>query len=73
MKEPKCPSCEITGVEYITHKINTEQISDDEKYFNIAYCTNCGHIYNIFPITLLEFLATRKSVSREGAGPKRKE
>lgn len=73
MKEPKCPSCEIIGTEHITYKINTDQISENAKIFNIAYCTNCGHIYNISPINIPDFLKAREPIDRPGAGPKQKE
>ena len=73
MKEPKCPSCEIIGTEHITYKINIKNTSNTSKKFNIAYCTECGHIYNIFPIDVLSEIKNIAPILHQKAGPKHTE
>ena len=48
MVEPKCPSCGIEGVEYIVSKDSKEKSRQGKSWFNIAHCSNCGHVYGIF-------------------------
>lgn len=38
---PKCPTCEIIGIEHIISNI-------DHHLFGIAHCSNCGHIHGTF-------------------------
>lgn len=46
--QPKCPQCNIEGVEYISSIDSAERSNSDEPWFNIAYCNQCGHIYGVF-------------------------
>lgn len=41
MAEPKCPKCDIFGIEHITNSR-----TNDDKY-DVIHCSNCGHIYGI--------------------------
>lgn len=46
--QPKCPSCEIQGLEHIVSKRSVEEAQNGDAWFNIAYCDECGHVYGIF-------------------------
>jgi hypothetical protein len=46
--EPKCPSCAIVGIEYISSGESSEQSKGGDAWFNIVYCNQCGHIHGIF-------------------------
>lgn len=45
---PKCPQCEIVGIEYITYEDSTEESGGGDAWFNVAHCNQCGHIHGIF-------------------------
>lgn len=47
-KEAVCPKCDIEGFEYIVSKGSVEQSKIDEPWFDIVYCSNCGHVYGVF-------------------------
>ena len=48
MAEPKCPSCGITGFDYIVAAESSEKARDGKPWFNIAMCDQCGHVYGVF-------------------------
>jgi hypothetical protein len=45
---PKCPSCGIEGIEYISSVDSAEHSKSGDPWFNIAFCNQCGHIHGIF-------------------------
>lgn len=45
---PRCPKCEIEGIEYISSEQSTEQSKAGDAWFNVAYCNHCGYIHGIF-------------------------
>lgn len=51
-KEPICPVCQIEGIEYIISKESIEKSRIDEAWFDVVYCSNCGHIYGVFAKTV---------------------
>lgn len=53
MQEPKCPSCSIQGTKYIVSKESEEQSRGGDAWFNIAHCSECGHVYGVFAKTTL--------------------
>jgi len=48
MAEPKCPECQIEGIEHIVSKDSVERAKDNHAWFQVAYCDGCGHIYGVF-------------------------
>lgn len=50
--QPKCPGCGIKGVEYIISVESIEQSKGGDAWFEIAHCTQCGHVYGVFAKTL---------------------
>lgn len=48
MAEPKCPSCEAIGMQYIVSKDSNEQSKGGDTWFNIVHCSECGHVYGVF-------------------------
>ncbi len=48
MVEPKCPGCEIVGIDKIVSRESEEANKRGDPWFYIVYCNNCGHIYGVF-------------------------
>jgi len=48
MSEPKCPACEIVGLNYIVSTPSDEKSGGGDAWFNIAYRSECGHVYGVF-------------------------
>ncbi|WP_409300458.1 transcriptional regulator [Peribacillus sp. SCS-155] len=48
MTEPKCPECQVTGIEHIVSKDSEEATETKDPWFNVAYCDKCGYIYGVF-------------------------
>lgn len=48
MAEPKCPQCNVEGIEHIVSKDSNERSRGNTAWFNVAYCNECGHIYGVF-------------------------
>ena len=59
MAEPKCPSCETQGIDNIVSKESREHSRRREPWFYVVYCSQCGHIYGVFP----------KHLFTRGSGP----
>jgi uncharacterized Zn finger protein len=53
MAEPKCPSCNVVGIEHIvsTESKTTSQAGDP--WFEVAHCDECGYVYSVFPKIVL--------------------
>lgn len=47
MAEPRCPACEITGIEHIVSKESTERSKTRQPWFLIVHCDACGHVYGV--------------------------
>ena len=43
---PKCPSCGVSGEEYIVSTPSRERSKAKQPWFYIIHCSACGHIYN---------------------------
>jgi uncharacterized Zn finger protein len=52
MSEPKCPSCEVIGIKYIVSSESDQQSKGGVAWFNIAHCSECGHVYGVFAKTV---------------------
>lgn len=48
MVEPKCPSCDVRGLKYIVSGESDSKSKVGDAWFEIAYCSECGHVYGIF-------------------------
>ncbi len=46
--EPKCPSCNVQGMQYIIASDSTAKSNSGDVWFNIALCSECGHVYGVF-------------------------
>lgn len=46
--EPKCPDCKIQGAKYITCCETEVQSRGGEPWFEVAHCSQCGHVYGVF-------------------------
>ena len=44
--DPKCPSCEVVGAEYIVSTPSRERSKAKQPWFYIIHCSACGHVYN---------------------------
>lgn len=48
LKGPICPNCNVEGIEHISSEDSTEQSGNEDPWFNVVYCNQCGHIHGIF-------------------------
>lgn len=48
MAEPKCPACNVEGIEHIVSKDSKEFSKKGEPWFQVVHCNSCGHVYGIF-------------------------
>jgi uncharacterized Zn finger protein len=48
MAEPKCPSCIVEGLKYIISADSDEESKNGDPWFNVVYCSECGHVYGVF-------------------------
>jgi uncharacterized Zn finger protein len=48
MAEPKCPECNIQGVNNIVAAESREQYPGDYPEFLVVHCNSCGHVYGVF-------------------------
>ncbi|WOE32147.1 MULTISPECIES: hypothetical protein [unclassified Acinetobacter] len=46
--EPKCPDCKVQGLKYIVSSNSVEESKRGDTWFNIAHCSQCGHVYGVF-------------------------
>lgn len=53
MADPKCPSCGVVGVDKVVSTKSAQQSKGGDSWFEIAHCSDCGHIYNVFPKVVL--------------------
>lgn len=48
MADPKCPDCGTSGIEKIVSMPSKERSKEQRAWFNVAHCSECGHVYGIF-------------------------
>ena len=48
MAEPKCPSCDASGIETVVSKPSAERSRQNTPWFYVAHCESCGHVYGVF-------------------------
>lgn len=42
---PKCPSCQVEGIEYFASSESREQAKNKTPWFIVIYCNQCGHVH----------------------------
>ena len=47
MTEPRCPDCNIEGIENIVSKESVERSRTRQPWYLVVYCNNCVHVYDI--------------------------
>lgn len=47
MAQPKCPGCEVDGIEHIVSKESSERSKTKQPWFLVVHCDNCGHVYGV--------------------------
>ena len=62
MAEPRCPHCEVEGLEHIVSADSHARSKDGMPWFNVVHCDQCGHVYGV-----LAKAADRSWSSRNGA------
>ena len=45
--EPRCPACQVVGVDKIVSTPSKERSKTKQPWFYIVQCSNCGHVYDI--------------------------
>lgn len=51
---PKCPECEVRGIEYIVSEDSREKHKGgDIAWFDVVFCEECGHVYGVFTKTVV--------------------
>jgi hypothetical protein len=45
---PKCPGCNIAGLEHIYSHDSEQKHGSGDAWFQVASCASCGHIYGVF-------------------------
>lgn len=48
MTEPRCPDCNITGIQHIVSVDSRERSRTRQPWFVVVHCSECGHVYNTF-------------------------
>jgi uncharacterized Zn finger protein len=48
MAEPKCPDCGVVGLKKVVSTESAQQSKDDDAWFEIVLCDDCGHVYGVF-------------------------
>lgn len=59
MAEPRCPSCDVEGIEHIVSTDSATRARDGKPWFNVIHCDGCGHVYGVLA----------KHVFARGGGP----
>lgn len=49
MSQPKCPSCQVQGMEHMISKESRERSKKGHSWFYAVFCDQCGHVYGVFP------------------------
>ena len=47
MSEPRCPSCDVAGVEHIVSKDSKEKSRTKQPWFVVIHSSACGHVYDV--------------------------
>ena len=46
--QPKCPICNVIGLEFITQQDSKMESKGGDPWFNVVHCSECGHVYGVF-------------------------
>ncbi len=58
--EPRCPGCDVRGIEHIVSKESSERSRNRQPWFHVIHCNQCGHVYNV----LTKHVFTQATVPR---------
>ncbi len=47
MAEPRCPACDVSGMEHIVSKESRERSKTKQPWFLVVHCDQCGHVYGV--------------------------
>ena len=47
MADPKCPQCQVEGIQFIVSKDSEEKSRQGMAWFSVIHCNQCGHVYDI--------------------------
>lgn len=47
MAEPKCPACNVEGMEHIVSRESVEKSRTRQPWFLVVHCDACGHVYGV--------------------------
>ena len=59
MAEPKCPNCNIAGIEHFKSKDSLERAKNGSPWFIVVYCNECGYVHQ----TLTKHVFTTSTAS----------
>ncbi len=62
MAEPKCPECQVSGVDYIVAKTSRQRSKTKQPWFLIVHCDNCGYVYDILAKHVFQIPVTPKFI-----------
>lgn len=54
MAEPKCPECGVVGLGNIVSEGSAEKSKGGDDWFDVVFCSECGHVYGVFNKISLE-------------------
>ena len=67
MAKPKCPSCNVEGIEKIISQDSTEKNGAGDAWFHVVHCSDCGHVYGVFAKRIINGASTpRMSIPNLG-------
>jgi len=46
--QPKCPICNVIGLEFITQQDSKMESKGGDPWFNVVHCSEGGHVYGVF-------------------------
>lgn len=44
---PKCPDCGAEGIDKIVSVESEEKSGEDNPWFSVVHCDECGHVYGV--------------------------
>ena len=63
--EPKCPKCDIEGIDHFASKRSVQSSQAREPWFFVVYCDACGHVHSIMPKHVFAETRTRVVVRED--------
>ncbi|MEM7219089.1 MAG: transcriptional regulator [Pseudomonadota bacterium] len=60
--EPRCPGCDISGIEHIVSRESVERARNRLPWFHVVHCATCGHVYGVLTKHVFNQAATPRFV-----------